>query len=127
MLKEIEQLKEEIDSYLVDGQESLEKYRLRFISRKGRLAELFGDLKQVSADDKREIGAALNQLKQQAQVKFRELAEQLNQQKAPKGGGFQDYTLPPIPDPKGSIHPLTIPEPAISTHPVYLQILHPSP
>jgi len=108
MLKEIEQLKGEIENYLVDGQDSLEKYRLRFISRKGRLAQLFGGLKEVPASEKRDIGAALNQLKNQAQDKFRDLVHQLNQQKSNKGKSHYDFTLPPIPDPKGSIHPLTI-------------------
>lgn len=108
MLKEIKQLKEEIENYLVDGQASLEKYRLSFISRKGRLAQLFGGLKEVPASEKREIGAALNQLKKQAQDKFKELVQQLNQQKSLKGKSLHDFTLPPIPDPKGSIHPLTI-------------------
>jgi len=50
----------------------------------------------------------LNQLKNQAQDKFRELVQQLNQQKSNKGKSHYDFTLPPIPDPKGSIHPLTI-------------------
>ncbi len=108
MLKEIERLRGEIQNYLVDDQDTLEKYRLKFISRKGRLAELFGGLKEAPASEKRKLGAALNQLKNQAQDKFKELAEQLNQQRAPKGKYVQDFTLPPVPDPKGSIHPLTI-------------------
>lgn len=108
MDKEIEQLRAEIQNYLVDGQESLERYRLKFISRKGRLAELLGGLKDAPPEKKREIGAALNLLKNQAQDKFKELVQQINQQKSLKGKSVQDFTLPPIPDPKGSIHPLTI-------------------
>ena len=108
MQKEIELLKGEIENYLADGQESLEKYRLKFISRKGRLAELLGGLKEVPSSERRELGAALNQLKNRAQDKFKELVKQVNQQKSPKGKSIQDFTLPPIPYPKGSIHPLTI-------------------
>ena len=51
---------------------ALDQFRLLYLGRKGRLADLFDQLKTVPAEERRAIGQQLNGLKQQAQARFDE-------------------------------------------------------
>lgn len=104
MKEKIDQLTHLIESEVATTKEALETFRLRFISRKGELSRLFEDFKNVPNESKREIGAALNQLKNLADVKFKSLIESLESSDAPRD--YPDLTLPPIAQ-VGSIHPLS--------------------
>lgn len=108
MDEKIKAFQEEIDQYTVKDEEGLEAYRIRFISRKSVLSDLMGEIKNVAPEDRKEAGMRLNQLKNAAQNKFKELIAALEIQKS--GQAVQDVpdlTLPPIPDQLGNIHPLT--------------------
>ena len=67
ILDKIEKLKSEISSTVASTQEELEAFRLKFISRKGILTELFEDFKQVANEEKRQVGQSLNELKNLSQ------------------------------------------------------------
>lgn len=106
-------MKEKIDAYIKEIQETLsanaeqlEQFRLKFISRKGVLAELFDEFKNVPNDEKRTLGGELNVLKQKAQDKFQELIELINAGDNKSGSDSIDVTLPPVSE-NGSIHPLS--------------------
>lgn len=108
MNDQIQALHEEISRSTVASEAELEVYRLRFISRKSVVGELFGQLKQVAPEDRKAVGAQLNQLKNAAQDKFKELIASLEQSQASaKQRNVPDLTLPPVPDAVGAIHPLT--------------------
>jgi phenylalanyl-tRNA synthetase alpha chain len=108
MNDQIQALLEEINGSTTANEAELEAYRLRFISRKSVVGELFGQLKQVAPEDRRAVGAQLNQLKNAAQDKFKELIASLAQSQAGyKKSNVPDLTLPPAPDAVGAIHPLT--------------------
>jgi len=72
MNQKIEQIKAEIEAFVIDSEQSLEHFRLQFVGRKGRLAELFDGLKEVPNELKREVGQALNTVKNLAEEKFAE-------------------------------------------------------
>ena len=80
-----------------------------YLGRKGRLADLFDQLKTVPAEDKRAVGQQLNALKQQAQARFDEAqqAAEAAADNAPANPDF-DYTLPPVPNALGTRHPLSL-------------------
>jgi phenylalanyl-tRNA synthetase alpha chain len=106
MLKgKTKQLEDEIKSFRVSSQDSLESYRLKFISKKGILAALFEDLKNLSSEEKKEIGKVLNELKQLAESKFKELSEQIVNDSVVEQ---IDLTLPSIPNQTGNLHPLNL-------------------
>jgi len=109
MKEKIASLKKEIKGFQVRNGEELEQFRLKFISRKGMITDLFKGLREVAPEDRKEMGALLNDLKDQAQSKFRELIDALKHQQAgdSEDTGI-DLTLPPVPDTLGSLHPLTI-------------------
>ncbi len=107
LLEKIESLKEEVKTAIVNEKNQLESFRLKFISRKGELARLFDDFKQVPNQEKKKVGQALNELKDLAQAKFKSFLSELEDQSgSTKKSGF-DLSLPPVQQTIGSVHPLT--------------------
>lgn len=102
MEERIAQLLEEVKQFQADA----EQFRLKYLSRKGVLSELFEELKQVPAEKKKEIGRQLNTLKQVAQQRFEELAAQ--KQTDSSAPDVPDLTLPPLRHTTGNLHPLTL-------------------
>ena len=107
MNEKIEALKQEITSYEVGNQNELEQYRCGFISRKSVIGDLFGEMKTVAPEERKAMGVRLNDLKNTAQSKFKELIASLEEQKNGQPEDVPDLTLPSIPDTLGAIHPLT--------------------
>ncbi len=87
----------------------LDAFRISYLGRKGRLADLFDQLKTVPTDEKRAVGQQLNALKQQAQALFDEAqqAAEAATDNTPANPDF-DYTLPPVPNALGTRHPLML-------------------
>jgi len=108
MLEKIKGVSEEIEQFKIDTKESLEKFRLTFISKKGKVSELFDLLKQVPNEEKRSVGAALNNLKNAAQAKLEQFTEVFEQTGAQNGPSGNDLTLPVIPGQNGTRHPLSM-------------------
>lgn len=106
MKDKIEAYKKEIASSTASDQDELEQFRLKYISKKGVLSSLFDEFKQIPNEQKREIGAEMNVLKQHAQEKFKELIDVVNARESSSKAEAVDVTLPPIVS-TGSIHPLS--------------------
>ena len=102
----IESLLQEVKSFSVKTKQDLESFRLKYISKKGAVGELFENLKQIPAEQKKQFGKVLNELKQAAEAKFSELNEKLQSSEEEKAD--IDLTLPPIPNKVGNLHPLTL-------------------
>ena len=93
----------------VSSAAALDQFRLLYLGRKGRLADLFDQLKTVPADERRALGQQLNGLKQQAQARFDEAQAALAEASAPQpAAATYDYTLPPVPHALGTRHPLSL-------------------
>jgi phenylalanyl-tRNA synthetase alpha chain len=107
MLEKIETLKREVENVSVADKESLESFRLKFISRKGTLARLFDDFKMVPNQDKRQVGQALNELKDLVQSRFKSLARNLEESSEDTGEKTLDLSLPPVQNTLGAVHPIT--------------------
>ena len=86
--------------------EELEALRIKYLSKKGVINALMGDFREVAADQKREVGMKLNELKTQVQDKINALKEQFD--------GMDnvdeeiDLTRTAYPSVLGTRHPLTI-------------------
>lgn len=108
MEEKIQALKKEIEHYQVRTEEELEAYRMRFISRKSILGDLMGEIKNVNPENRKAAGMQLNELKNAAQSKFKELIASLESQSGHQATqDVPDLTLPPRPEEQGNIHPLT--------------------
>ena len=67
MLETIERHRIAIEAFEATSEEAIEKFRIEYLSRKGVLHELFAQFKGVPGNEKREVGQALNRLKQAAE------------------------------------------------------------
>ena len=106
MLEKIKQLKEELESVSVSALEQVEELRIKYISKKGLLNQLFADFKNVPAEQKKLVGQAINELKEFALQKINELKE--NFENAGQQAGTVDLTMPAEPMKPGTRHPLSI-------------------
>ena len=105
--QKVASLKIEIDNFKDKASTGLEVFRLKFISKKGAIAELFEDFKQASTEEKKTLGKVLNELKQAAEAKFKSLSEELESSTASTGVEI-DLSLPSVSNKIGSLHPLNL-------------------
>lgn len=104
MLDKIELLKKEIESTIISSKEELEQFRLKYLSKKGIVNTLFTDFKNVSSDEKRELGKPLNIFKNFVQLKFEELSNSISTQSSQNTS--EDFTKPSEPINIGTRHPI---------------------
>lgn len=109
MLDKVKAIYQEIDEHNVTSKEQLEQFRMRFISRKGVITELFEGLKSVPPEDRRMVGQELNALKNRAQEQFDIFSQRIDEQQASATNAPPvDLTLPTIPYLTGTQHPLSL-------------------
>jgi phenylalanyl-tRNA synthetase alpha chain len=63
-------LSEEIKGTVITSAEQLEAFRIRFVGSKNVIKALFGEIKNVPNERKKEFGLVLNALKEEAESKF---------------------------------------------------------
>jgi phenylalanyl-tRNA synthetase alpha chain len=108
MKEKIEHILEEVEKFTAQSKEQVEEYRIKWLSKKGEITQLFEDFKDVAPDVKREMGQRLNQLKVKAQDKINELKEKFESQSSNVKVDI-DLSLPAEPvTALGSQHPITI-------------------
>ena len=64
MLDKIHSLSAEIEKLSAQNVEELESLRIKYLSKKGAISALMDNFRTVPAEQKREVGMKLNQLKQ---------------------------------------------------------------
>lgn len=106
MLQKITALLNEVASISVKNPEELEVFRLKYLSKKGMLSDLFEDFKNVPASEKKEIGQKLNLLKQISLEKYNSLKTELLDFEEKTEGA--DLTKPGFLHSLGSRHPISI-------------------
>ena len=75
MLDKIKALLQEVENMKAANAEELEALRIKYLSKKGEISALMNDFRNVAADQKREVGKYLNELKETTQSKINELKE----------------------------------------------------
>ncbi|MFO8000326.1 MAG: phenylalanine--tRNA ligase subunit alpha [Marinilabilia sp.] len=106
MLDKINQLLEEVKGLSASSAEEAEQLRIKYLSKKGIIPQLFNEFKNVPNDQKKAVGQAINELKNTAQETINNLKEQFEQSHITSGA--TDLTLPGSSMPIGSRHPLSI-------------------
>lgn len=106
IFQNLENVKTEVESFAIQSKEDLEKFRLRFLGTKNILKDLFGEIKNIENDRKKEFGQKINEIKQLVEEKFANAAEQLSNQGEEKP--IFDLTSPPLAIPIGARHPISI-------------------
>ncbi len=107
----MQSLKEQLQAYEQDinafspaDAAELENYRIKYLGTKGLVKQVFGEMKNVPVDQKKEAGQLLNTFKQLAEAKY-EAFKHLQEQSGKKSNDI-DITLPGTALPSGTRHPL---------------------
>lgn len=106
LLEKIDNLLKEVSMLSAKNAEEVEQLRLRFLSKKGEITALMGEFRNVAAEQKREVGMKINELKTLAQEKINALKEQLVTQEVQSDD--IDLTRTAYPVALGTRHPLTL-------------------
>ena len=106
MIAKIEQLLKEVEALHASNAEELEALRIKYLSKKGAINDLMADFRNVAAEQKKEVGMRLNELKTKAQDKINALKEQFESQDNSCDG--LDLTRSAYPIELGTRHPITI-------------------
>ena len=106
MIAKIKQLLEEVETLKASNAEELEALRIKYLSKKGAINDLMADFRNVAAEQKKEVGIKLNELKTLAQEKITALKEQFEAQD--NGSAEIDLTRSAYPVKLGTRHPLSI-------------------
>ena len=106
ILEKIAQLLEEVKNMNASNADEIEALRLKYLSKKGEITALMADFRNVPAEQKKEVGIKINELKQTALDRINELKEQ---QESGEGEALNiDLTRTPYPVKLGTRHPLKI-------------------
>ena len=107
MQERIQQLTAELQALTAHSEQEVEDLRIKYISKKGLVSQLFDEFKAVPNEEKKQVGQLLNALKMLATDKINELRASLTAGGADEGLGI-DWSRTAYPTPLGSRHPLTI-------------------
>lgn len=106
MIAKINQLLQEVEALKAANAEELEALRIKYLSKKGAINELMADFRNVPAEQKKEVGMRLNELKNKAQEKINALKELFESRDT--GCDDLDLTRSAYPAKLGTRHPLSI-------------------
>ncbi|MEE4115492.1 MAG: phenylalanine--tRNA ligase subunit alpha [Marinilabiliaceae bacterium] len=106
MINRIKLLEKEIESATIENMDSLEEFRLKYLSKKGLIPSLFSDFRNIAPEDKKVVGQLVNNLKISATTKYNNVKERL--ESTDSAAGSEDLTKPATPFFSGSRHPLSI-------------------
>lgn len=106
MVDKINKLLAEINELKATSADEIESIRIKYLSKKGEVSELMNDFRNVAAEQKREVGMKLNELKEKVQSRINELKESLENTNTVSDD--IDLTRTAAPIPLGTRHPLSI-------------------
>ena len=106
MLDKINHLKAEIESLKASKADEIETLRIKYLSKKGEISQLFNDFRNVAAEHKKEVGKLLNELKEQALTKINDLKNELGSEE--QDANLIDLSRTSYPIELGTRHPISL-------------------
>ncbi len=106
MIEKINSLKAEIAQLTASNAADVEALRIKYLSKKGEVSLLFNDFRALAPEEKRALGAPLNELKDFATNKITELKESL--ENVESDADALDMTRTASPIKLGTRHPLSV-------------------
>jgi phenylalanyl-tRNA synthetase alpha chain len=107
MLEKINTYQEKIAATQIADNNQLEQFRIEFLGTKGILKDLYGELKNVPNENKKEVGQHINALRQLAEETY-----QIHKEKLESGGKTNadeiDFSRPGDSFEIGARHPLSL-------------------
>lgn len=108
LIDNIQNLLKEVDQLKADNDKELEALRIKYLSKKGVISDLMNQFRSVAPEQKKEIGIAINKLKNDALNKINNLRESLQAAAPAEGPKHLDLTRTSYPVPLGTRHPITL-------------------
>jgi phenylalanyl-tRNA synthetase alpha chain len=107
MLEKIKSFQEKISAIQIADNNQLEQFRIEFLGSKGVLKDLYGELKNVPNEQKKEVGQLINGLRQLAEDTYQYNKEKL--ESGTKSNAEQlDFSRPGESFELGARHPLSL-------------------
>lgn len=106
MIEKIQKLLAEVENLKANNAEDIEALRIKYLSKKGLINDLMVDFRNVAADQKKEVGIKLNELKKSALERINTLRQAYENQNIQTEG--LDLTRTAYPIKLGTRHPLSI-------------------
>lgn len=106
----IDQLKKhltEVENFSSDNPQEIEAFRIQYLGKKGLLNQFFSEFKNIPAEDKKEFGQTINELKNKATEKVNSLKKTIESGSKDKKI-YNDLTRPSEPMELGTRHPISI-------------------
>ena len=103
----IDKIKSQLEQFAIDSLETLEQFRLQFLTKKSELQELLSEIKNVAPEERKNFGQQVNELKQKAQQLYEEAKAKMEFQ-AVQTASTLDVTRPSTAISLGSMHPISI-------------------
>ncbi len=103
----INKLFKEAEGFTARTKKDLEEFRIKHLSKKGTLSQLFDDFRTINPEQKREVGQSLNQLKVFLQDKINTLKDSLSDENT-TADKEKDLSLPGQVIELGSRHPISL-------------------
>jgi phenylalanyl-tRNA synthetase alpha chain len=104
MKEKIEQWTAEYAGWMPADAAEAEAFRIKFLSRKGILADLFEEFKLIPSDQKKEMGMLLNHFKNFLNEKLDTIVSSAH---VSSSQDIVDFSRPGLPHETGAIHPLS--------------------
>ena len=106
MIQTIDRILSEARKFNADSKEEIENFRIKYLGKKGVLADLFKDFKNIPPEQKKEVGQRINELKQFLAGRIEEmLATEVTGAGTNKS---KELSLPGPPLQLGARHPISI-------------------
>ena len=106
MIDQIETLIKEVEGFSAKSAVEAEQFRIKYLGKKGLIADLFTKFKTVPKNEKRRFGQAVNKLKELAQDKVSNFKKELDNPPVMNKSSV-DLTKPGLPFPVGGRHPIS--------------------
>lgn len=106
MQEEIKSYLSEVERFSPTTKEELEQFRIRFLGKRGVMGDLFTHMKNVEPDQRKALGAVVNELKQKAEEKIAHFKDTFESKS--ETVNHVDLSLPGERLPLGSLHPISI-------------------
>jgi phenylalanyl-tRNA synthetase alpha chain len=106
MVHNIDKILQEAQEFKAETREEIENYRIKYLGKKGILTDLFSSFKEIPAEQKKELGQKINQLKSFVSERIDSLSQALDS--GDSNTESVDLTLPGEPIQLGARHPISM-------------------
>ncbi len=104
----VKDILKDIENTAVQSKDELEQFRIKFLGTKNVVKPLFGEIKNIANERKKEFGQLINEVKQKAESKFNNLKDSLAEGEEETAGAEIDLTAPGEPMTLGARHPISV-------------------